>query len=108
MQNRMNLTFHVSMEVLGPCYHNEDYEYGSRSCTKEMSSVQRIRWQRGSNDFITYEEKLIWSASAEGGEEEVNDYDGVEVVVVAFLEGSSFSLEVVTCRYKQDELTQLM
>jgi len=61
MRNRMNLTFHASMEVLGP-----------------------------------YEEKLIWSESEEDGEEEVNDYDGAEVVVVAFSEGSSVSLGVVT------------
>lgn len=61
MQNRMNLTFHASMEVLGP-----------------------------------YEEKSIWSESEEGGEEEVNDYDDAEVVVVAFSEGFSFSLGVVT------------
>lgn len=59
-RNRMNLTFHASMEVLGP-----------------------------------YEEKLILSESEEGGEEEGNDYDDVEVVVVAFLEGSSTSLGVV-------------
>jgi hypothetical protein len=23
MKNRMNLTFHASMEVVGPCYHKE-------------------------------------------------------------------------------------
>jgi hypothetical protein len=51
---------------------------------------------RGSNNFITCEEKSIWSESEEGGEEEGNDYDGVEVVVVAFLGGFSFSLGVVT------------
>lgn len=61
MQNRMNLTFHASVEALGPC-----------------------------------EEKSIWSESEEGGEEEGNDYDDVEVVVVAFLGGFSFSLGVVT------------
>ena len=61
MQNMMNLTFHASMEVLGP-----------------------------------YEEKLIWSESEEGGEEEGTGYDDAEVVVVAFLEGSSTSLAVVT------------
>jgi hypothetical protein len=49
-----------------------------------------------SNNFITCEEKSIWSESEEGGEEEGNDYDGVEVVVVAFLGGFSFSLGVVT------------
>ena len=42
-----------------------------------------------------FEEKLIWSGS-DGGDEEGNDCDDVEVVVVAFLEGSSTALGVVT------------
>ena len=42
-----------------------------------------------------FEEKLIWSGS-DGDDEEENDCDDVEVVVVAFLEGSSTALGVVT------------
>lgn len=40
-------------------------------------------------------EKLIWSGSEEGGEEEGSGCDDAEVVVVAFLEDSSTSLVVV-------------
>lgn len=42
-----------------------------------------------------FEEKLIWSGS-DGDDEEENDCDDVAVVVVAFLEGSSTALGVVT------------
>jgi hypothetical protein len=50
MQNRMNLTFHASVEALGPCYHKEDYEYiyeyDLRYFTKQMTSVGRFKRQR--------------------------------------------------------------
>jgi hypothetical protein len=63
-----------------------------------MRSLARLTRKRASNEFITYEEKSIWSESEEGGEGEVNDCDDAEVVVVAFSVGSSVSLGVVTCR----------
>jgi hypothetical protein len=66
-----------------------------------LHKIDEVPWKinkRANNEFITYEEKSIWSESEEGGKEEVNDCDDAEVVVVAFSEGSSVSLGVVTCR----------